>query len=129
MFTTPEYVKVITGYDVTPEQVKISQGLIETLVGRVEELVYDANDRAILGNAVAYQAVYMSTNSKVIFEQAAIIAGSSGDAATSFDVRMKSPYFAPLAVIACRGLSWLRSRSVKVGPHSRSTRHSSWETE
>lgn len=129
MYTTPEYVQAITGYDVTQDQIRIAQGLIETLTGRVEALVYDANDRAILGNATAYQAVYMKANSKVIFEQAAITGGSSGDAATSFNTAMKSPFFAPLAVEACRKLSWLKSRSVKTSPMGRQSRRSNWVTE
>lgn len=128
MFTTPEYVEAITGYDVTPEQVTIAQGLIETFVGRVEAVITDANDRAILGNAVAYQAAYMRDNPAVVFEQAAVTAMSSGDMATSFDVARNSPWFSPLAVEACRMLSWKRSRSVKTGPMGYPLRRLRWET-
>lgn len=129
MFTTPEYVQAVTGYTVTVEQVTMAQGLVETLIGRVEAVVTDANDRAILGNAVAYQAAYMRDNPKVVFEQAAVKAVRTGESTVSFDVDQGAPWYAPLAVEACKRLSWRKSRSVRTGPMFNRTRLSSWETE
>lgn len=116
MFTTIDQVEELTGYAVTQETIIQSQAIIESYVGRVEAEVNNAQDLMILGRATAYQAAYMRDDTDKVFEQMSIASILQyGQQLTFKSGDIVSPWVAPLAVIACKRLSWARSRSVKTG--------------
>lgn len=115
MFTTTVEVKEMTGYDVSQEVVIMAQNIIETFVGRDEVDIIVPNDRSILAKATAYQAAYMRDDSERIFEQAATVQLMQGGNMVTFTQDGVSPWIAPLAAIACKRLSWKRSRSIRTG--------------
>jgi hypothetical protein len=115
MYVMPEDVMASTGYaDVTTQQVLQAQLVIEIYTGRSESEVDNARDKEILARATAAQCVYMRDNISVAFEQVAADSMSRGDGQTTF--RDDAPFIAPLAVMACKHLSWKNSRSIKIGP-------------
>jgi len=114
MFTSVQQTKTITDRDVDLALLNRAQSIIETYIGRVEAQVDDPNDKAMLAKATAYQAVYMQDNEDIVFEQVALRTTGQGESVVSFQDGM-APYIAPLAVIACRGLSFKRARSVRTG--------------
>jgi hypothetical protein len=116
MFVTIERVKELTGKDVDLELVRQAQSVVETYIGRVEAEVIDPNDLAILSNATAYQTAYMEENPGITFEQVAVLTAGQSESAVQFDIGKWAPFLAPLTFMACRRLSWKRSRSVHVGP-------------
>lgn len=115
MFITPEEVMDVTPYDnVTIDHVRQAQYVIETYVGRTEAEVDSPKDKSILARATAAQAVYMMENPEITFNQIRATTISQGGRMTTF-VGDESPFIAPLAVLACKKLSWKKSRSVRVG--------------
>lgn len=119
MFTTVEATKRITGYDVTLEVIYKAQAIVETYCGRVENDITLPRDKALLGRAVSYQAAYMKDNADTIFEQVSASTVRGADSTITYkggdDV---APFVAPLAVLACKKLSWFKSRSVRTGASS-----------
>lgn len=116
MFVTPDEVMAATPYtDVTIEQVRQAQFVIELYIGRTESDVTSARDKMLLSRATAAQTVYMRDNPDIIFNQVKAITVSQGGNMTVFDKDGEAPFIAPLAILACKGLSWRGSRSVKVG--------------
>jgi hypothetical protein len=115
MYTTPTEVMAVTPYgDVTMAEVLQAQFVIEIYTGRLEGEVDGARDKGLLARAVIAQTVYMRENPTITFEQ--ISAGTiqtGGDMTVFRDV--DSPFVAPLAVMACKHLSWKNSRSVRTG--------------
>lgn len=115
MFITPDEVMANTPYtDVTIEEVKQAQFVIEVFVGRTESEVDNARDKSILARATAAQAVYMRDDPDLTFNQINAAMVSAGGQMTQFRDNL-SPFIAPLAVIACKKLSWRGSRSVRTG--------------
>lgn len=129
MFTTIEQVKAMTGYDVTTDAVFKSQVILETVLGKVEAEISDANDLAILGRATAFQCAYMANNYDKVYEQVAFTYKGQSDAALNPDTSLMAPFLSPFAVFAMRRLSWVRSRSVKVGSLYGKTPHVFWEVD
>lgn len=127
MFTNVEQVKELTNYEVTAELIVRAQAIIESVVGKVESEVSDANDLAILGRATAFQTAYMANNYDKVYEQVAFTYKGQSDAALSPDTSMMAPFIAPLAVLALRRLSWARSRSIKTGPTFPTPTFLAWE--
>lgn len=115
MFTTVEQVKELTGKDVSQETIIMAQNIIEAFVGRDEIEVNGANDRALLGKAVAYQSAYMHDDEAKVFEQMGATQIMQFGQMISFDADSDSPWVAPLAVISCRRLSWKGMRSIRIG--------------
>jgi hypothetical protein len=116
MYTTPDEVMAVTPYtDVTLPEVQQAQFVIEVYSGRTEGEIVNARDKAMLGRAVIAQTVYMRENPTVTFEQLAANTITRGDGMTVFDITKDSPFIAPLAVMACKHLSWKKSRSVTIG--------------
>lgn len=115
MYTTPQDVMSTTPHtDVTMAEVRMAQFVIEIYTGRVESEINNARDKGLLARATVAQCVYMRDNPTVTFEQVAAASMSRGDGQTTF--RDDAPFIAPLAIMACKHLSWKNSRSVKVGP-------------
>lgn len=115
MYTTPEEVMSATPYtDVTMAEVRMAQFIIEIFTGRVESEIEIGRDKSLLARATIAQCVYMRDKPDIAFQQIKVGAVSRGDGGESFSDDY-SPFVAPLAAMACAGLSWLNSRSIKVG--------------
>lgn len=127
MFTTPEQVKRLTKYDVTLEDIYLAQGIIESVMGRVEARIDDADDLERLARATAYQAVYIKSDPNNVFEQANMRSISQDTATNTFNTEKDSPFVAPMAEIAMRSLSWKRSRSITVGSLAGKFRGRDWK--
>ena len=115
MFSTINSVKEYTGYDVTLPLIKRAQGVIEIYVGKDEIDVDNPSDLLLLDKITSYQTAYMLENEDIVFKQAALTSQGQTDALINFDVRMLSPFIAPLAVMASKSLSWNNSKSIKTG--------------
>lgn len=116
MFCTQEDVLAWTGYQVTGQTVIQAQSIVESMIGKVEEDVNDPRDFDLIGKAVAYQAAYMKDNYAKVFQQVSLAQVTQNGGIMTFKSGDKlSPFIAPLAVIACEGLSWKKSRSVRTG--------------
>jgi len=115
MFTTVNNVKEYTNKDVNTELIKRAQAIVEVYVGRSEIDIDRTDDMIVLEKMTAYQAAYMLDNEDVIYTQIASMSVGSGDTSQNFDTKMSSPWMAPLAVLASRGLSFNRGRSIKTG--------------
>lgn len=116
MFTNPQHVLQVTGYEVTTAVILRAQAVIETVIGRDESEVVDSRDKLILAKATAFQSAYMRDNADKVYEQIALTYKAQSDAAVTLDATMMAPWVAPLAVLAMRRLSWARSRSIATGP-------------
>ena len=115
MLSTVNSVKEYTGYDVTLELIKRAQGIIEIYVGKDEIDIDSPSDLLLLDKMVAYQSAYMKDNEAIVFEQIAALSVGSGDSAQNYNTNMQSPFIAPLAVMAAKGLSWKKAKSVSTG--------------
>lgn len=115
MFTTIERVKELTNVDVDQETIIRAQNIIESYIGRDEIDVTVAVDKALCDKAVAYQCAYMNGDESVVFEQAAATQVMQFGNMVSFPADGASPWIAPLAVMACKKLSWKGMRSIKTG--------------
>jgi hypothetical protein len=129
MFANITEVKTITGKIVKADLVQRAQYAIEAYVGKFESEVANTKDIEVLKRAVAYQAAYMLNNEDIVFEQMAVSTTGQNDAYTSFKQGDSiSPFIAPMAVMICAKLSFMRSRSIKTGKVSQLTDSSDWRT-
>jgi hypothetical protein len=129
MFTTATEVKTITGKIVDAALVARAQYVIEAYIGKFEAEVTDTKDEEILKRAVAYQSAYMLNNEDIVYEQMAVSTTGQNEAYTTFKPGdTTSPFIAPLAVMICNKLSFLRSRSVYTGKSSDTTIELDWRT-
>jgi hypothetical protein len=129
MFANITEVKTITGKIVKADLVQRAQYAIEAYVGKFEAEVTNTKDIEVLKRAVAYQAAYMLNNEDIVFEQMAVSTTGQNDAYTSFKQGDSiSPFIAPMAVMICAKLSFMRSRSIKTGKVSQLTDSSDWRT-
>ncbi len=114
MFTSVQQTKTITNRDVDLALLNRAQSIIETYVGRVEAEVESPNDKALLAKATAYQAVYMQDNEDITFDQVALRTAGQGESVVSFS-NEAAPFIAPLAIMACKHLTFKKARSVRTG--------------
>lgn len=129
MFTTITQVKTITGKIVKADLIERAQYAIEAYVGKFEADVTDTNDLEILKRAVAYQSAYMLNNEDVVFEQMAVSTTTQNDSSTTFKQSdSTSPFIAPMAVMMCAKLSFLKSRSIKTGKIAPKISYPDWIT-
>jgi hypothetical protein len=129
MFVTQQEVKTITGKIATADLIQRAQYVIEAYVGKFEADVSDTNDIEILKRATAYQTAYMLNNEDIVFEQMAVQTTGQNDAYTSFKQNdAASPFVAPMAVMVCNRLTFMRSRSIYTGKSSQLTASSDWRT-
>jgi hypothetical protein len=115
MFTTVNNVKEYTNADVTLDLVKRAQAVIEIFVGKDEIDIDNPSDLLVLDKMTAYQSAYMLENEDVVYKQIASNSVGSGDSAQNYNTSMSAPFIAPLAVMAARGLSFKKPRSIKTG--------------
>jgi hypothetical protein len=57
----------------------------------------------------------MLENEEIVFKQAALTSQGQTDALINFNRDMHSPFIAPLAVLAIKGLTWKKAKSVATG--------------
>lgn len=115
MFTTVNNVKEYTNADVTLDLVKRAQAVIEIFVGKDEIDIDNPSDLLVLDKMTAYQSAYMLENEDVVYTQIASNSVGAGDSAQNFNTAMSAPFIAPLAVMAAKGLSFKKARSIKTG--------------
>jgi hypothetical protein len=115
MFTSVTHTKQITGRDVDLALLNRAQSIVEIYIGRVEANVDNPNDTQLLAKATAYQAVYMQDNEDIVYEQVALRTAGQGESVVSFADGQHAPYMAPLAIIACKALSFKRARGIRTG--------------
>lgn len=115
MFTTINNVKEYTNTDVTLDLIKRAQAIIEVYVGKDEIDIDNPSDLLVLDKMTAYQSAYMLDNEETIYTQIASRSVGAGDSIQNFDTSMASPFIAPLAVFAAKGLSFKKPRSIKTG--------------
>jgi hypothetical protein len=115
MLSTVNSVREYTGYEVTLELIKRAQGVIEVYVGKDEIDVENPSDLLLLDKMVAYQTAYMLENEDLVFKQIASNSIALSGATQTFDRTAQAPYIAPLAILAAKGLSWRKAKSVRTG--------------
>lgn len=128
MLSTINSVKEYTNADVSLDLIKRAQAIIEIFVGVDEIDVQNPSDFILLDKMTAYQSAYMLTNEEIVYTQAAVTTQGQTDAMINFDVRMMSPFIAPLAVYAARGLSWNRSKSFRTGKIIQNSFRETWKS-
>jgi len=127
MFTDRETASSLTNREITSDLLFRAQSIIETYVGKVDVEVLDSRDRTWLGRATAYQAAYMMDNEDIVYEQIAAKTTGQNDSLISFkDGDNASPWIAPLAVMACKRLTFMNSRSITTGKVSQRRKLYSW---
>lgn len=115
MFTTREAILEITGQTVDGPTLATAQMMVEAFIGKVEADVTDSGDRALLGKAVTFQAVYINGQVNDILEQVAVKSTTLGETTMSMNEDLMAPFMSPWAVLSCRKLSWATTRSVSTG--------------
>jgi hypothetical protein len=129
MFTTTTQVKTITGKIVDLSLIERAQYAVEAYIGRFESEVTDTKDLEILKRAVAYQSAYMLNNEDIVFEQISVSTTTQNDSSTTFKQGdPASPFIAPMAVMMCQRLSFIKSRSIKTGSIANSVYYPDWTT-
>lgn len=117
MFTTVEYTTRVTGRTVSLELLYRAQAVIEMYIGKIEEDIVSPDDLGLLQRATSFQAVYMLNNEDIVYEQMSALQILQASMQVTFrNDDTASPWVAPMAIMACKNLSWKRSRSVRTGP-------------
>jgi hypothetical protein len=119
MFCTQEDVIEYTGYSVTGAVIQQAQAIVESYIGRLEDDISDPRDYEILKKATAYQAAYMKDNYNKVFQQVAMKQVTQNGGIITFKDGDEVPFVAPLTAMACKSLSWRKSRNVAIGPIQR----------
>jgi hypothetical protein len=57
----------------------------------------------------------MLENESMVYEQIALTSQGTTDSRVDYDQKMLSPWISPLAIIACKGLSFKRARGIRTG--------------
>ena len=129
MFTTREVASKLTDRDISTALLQRAQNVIETYIGRTELQIEDNLDKVLLARAVVYQAAYMQDNQDLVYQQVSAQTTGQKDYLLSFKQGDNaSPWIAPLAVMACRNLSFKRSRSVTTGKVANNPMKYAWRT-
>lgn len=129
MFVTTTEVKAITGKIVDAALVTRAQYAIEAYIGKFEDEVSNEKDLEILKRATGYQSAYMLNNEDIVFEQMAVSTTGQNDAYTTFKQGdTASPFIAPMAVMICNKLSFIKTRSVYTGKNGYVIDSVDWRT-
>ena len=126
MFTTVDEIKAQAGIDVTQHTLNLAQMMVETYTGKIEEDVDDGSDKALMSQAVMFQAIYMGQSPDNVLETAATTFLSQGGVQSSFDAKLFAPFLSPWAAKSCERLSWNRSRSIHTGRVIQRTPHAAY---
>lgn len=129
MFAQVNEVKDITGKNVDVGIIQRAQYVVEAYIGKFETDVSNDNDLEICKRAVAYQSAYMLNNEDVVFEQMAVSTTGINDSYTTFRQNdLTAPFIAPMAVMICQKLSFVKTRSVYTGKTFQETASLDWTT-
>lgn len=129
MFVDRELASKLTNREITNDLLYRAQSVIEVFIGKSEVDIQDSRDKFFLSRAVAYQAAYMMDNEDLVYEQiSARVTGQNDSLVTFREDDDVSPWIAPLAVMACKRLSFRRSRSIETGKVSQKRYLYSWRT-
>lgn len=113
---TLEFMDFVVDADFEARQhLKRAQGLVEIYIGKDEIDIENASDLLLLDKMVAYQSVYMLENENIIWNQVALTSQAQTDFLVNFDTSKDAPWIAPLVVIAAKGLSFKKGRSLRTG--------------
>lgn len=115
MLSTVNSVREYTGYEVTLDLIKRAQAVVEIYINKDEIDIDNPADLLLMDKMVSYQTAYMLENEDVVFKQIASLSLGSGDGAQNINTNMIAPFIAPLVVIAAKGLSWKKAKSVRTG--------------
>lgn len=116
MFITKEQINDVLGVQIDAVTLSTAQMMVEAFIGKSENDVSDASDRAILGRATAFQAIYIKDQRIDVLEQVGVTQMDVGATTYRFNEKKFAPYMSMWAVEACKNLSWYGTRSVKTGP-------------
>lgn len=119
MFITKEEVVSRAGRTVEGSTLALAQTMIETWIGKDEAEVSDGGDRAVLAKATMFQAIYLNENPDTVLEQAGVVQLSQNESVITFNTELFAPFMSPWAVMACKKLSWMGTRSVHTAPINR----------
>ena len=108
--------------------IKRAQSIIEIFVGKDEIDIENPSDLLLLDKMTAYQTAYMLDNENTVFNQVAVTSQGQTDFVINFDTKMASPWIAPLAFIAARGLSFKKGRSIKTGKIFQLSKNGDWRS-
>jgi hypothetical protein len=129
MIATTNDVKDITGKIVNNQLVTRAQYIIEAFIGKLESEILDDRDIELTKRAIAYQSAYMENNEDMVYEQMAVSTTGQNDAYTSFKQNDSvSPWIAPMAVIVCGKLSFMKARSFYTGKNQVNYQTFDWTT-
>jgi hypothetical protein len=129
MFATTAQVKTITGKNVDNALIQRAQYVIEAYIGKFESELTDTRDLEVLKRATAYQTAYMLNNEDIVFEQMSVSTTGQNDAYTTFKPGdTTSPFIAPMAVMICNRLSFMKSRSIKTGKMGQIPEATAWSS-
>lgn len=114
-FATTQDVRELTGVSVNDEQIARGQAMVELYSNRGPDAFesLSTKDQRLIKRATAYQVAYMDAHPE-LFAQMDVAAQSQTDLSVSFRQDETAALIAPLARMALRGVSWRRSRSVRV---------------
>lgn len=116
MLATTTDVLDLTNRNLSQSLINRAQAIIEMYVNKFEAEITNERDLELAKRAVSYQATYMDENEDIVFEQISASTISQNDASTTFKQGDQvSPWIAPLAVMACKKLSFISSRSISTG--------------
>lgn len=116
IYVTVDDVLDITGKAVDTTSLRAAQHVIEMYVNRTDSTHMKAKDLHWLSLAVAYQAVYMDEHPE-LFTTLDVAALSQGDISVTYRESIVDAHVAPLARMAIRRLSWMRTRSIQTESH------------
>ena len=129
MFTTITEVKSITGKIVKDDLIARAQYVLEAYGGKFESEITNEKDLEVLKRATSYQSAYMLNNEDIVFEQMAVSTTGQNDAYTTFKQGdVVSPFIAPMAVMVCSQLSFVKSRSIYTGKYSKRSSFMDWRS-
>jgi len=116
MLATTTDVLELTNRNLNQSLINRAQAIIEMYIDKFEIEITNERDIELVKRAVSYQAAYMDENEDIVFEQISASTISQNDASTTFKAGDQvSPWIAPLAVMACKKLSFNSSRSITTG--------------
>lgn len=116
MYISRDEILARTGLEVEQNTLVLAQAMIETWTGKDESEVPDGGDKAVLAKATMFQAIYIRENTDIVLEQAGVNSLSQNESVIEFNPEMFAPFMSPWALVACRKLSWMGTRSVHTGP-------------
>lgn len=114
-YVTVSQVKDMTGVTISSSGIIKAQTIIEMFSNRTEAEGADVSDRDLywLRLATAYQAAYMDSHPE-LYELMNVNVLIQGDLHVNFKQDRRNMLVAPMADVALKNISWMRSRSISM---------------